>query len=126
MALLARITLGLLTTAIILLAIILGGIRLVLVNIEYFKPEIEYLITHDIAPEVAFSGVSGSMNRFNPILRIYNVSVNLPDRSQPLIIDQLAVEFDFWTSLRKQTVVVLEITGQLEKLELTRDESGKW
>ena len=126
MALLARITLGLLTTAIILLAIILGGIRLVLVNIEYFKPEIEYLITHDLAPQVVFSGVSGSMNRFNPVLRIDNVSVNLPDHSQPLLINQLEVEFDFWASLRKQTVVVLEIASQLEKLELTRDESGKW
>jgi uncharacterized protein (TIGR02099 family) len=126
MALLARITLGLLTTAIILLAIILGGIRLVLVNIEYFKPEIEYLITDELAPQVVFSSVSGSMNRFNPVLRIHNVSINLPDRSQPLFIDKLDVEFDFWTSLRKQTVIVLEITSQLDRLELTRDESGKW
>ena len=96
MALLARITLGLLTTAIILLAVILGGIRLVLVNIEYFKPEIEYLITQDLAPQIVFSGVSGSMNRFNPVLSIENVSINLPDRSQPLIVNQLEVEFDFW------------------------------
>jgi len=126
MGLLARISLDLLVVAVVLLAIIMGGLRLAIVNIDYFKPEIDYLLARDVSKGVVFSGFSGAMNRFNPVLRIDNVSINLPDRSQPLFIDRLAVEFDFWASLREWAPVVLEISGQLEKLELIKDESGRW
>ncbi|MCP4768455.1 MAG: TIGR02099 family protein [Gammaproteobacteria bacterium] len=123
---LKRISFVLCFSAIVLLAVAMGGIRLVISNIEYFKPEIDYLLQRDVHEGVVFNRVSGTMNRFNPILSIENVSVNLPDRSQPLFIDRLEVEFDFWSSLQERAPVVLEITGQLEKLELTKDVSGRW
>ena len=126
MELIKRISLGVFVVAVILLAIIMGGLRLVISNIEYFKPEIAYLLERDVSKGIVFAGVSGEVNRFNPILRIENVSINLPDRSQPLFIDRLTVEFDFWASLREEAPVVLEISGKLEKLELTKDESGRW
>jgi uncharacterized protein YhdP len=126
MELIKRISLGVFVVAVILLAIIMGGLRLAISNIEYFKPEIAYLLERDVSKGIVFAGVSGEVNRFNPILRIENVSINLPDRSQPLFIDRLTVEFDFWASLREEAPVVLEISGKLEKLELTRDESGRW
>ena len=126
MGLLSKISLGLLVAAVVLLAIVMGGLRLAISNIDYFKPEIDYLLERDVSKGVVFSGLSGAMNRFNPVLRVDNVSINLPDRSQPLFVDRLAVEFDFWASLREWTPVVLEISGQLEKLELTKDESGRW
>ncbi|MBT8434878.1 MAG: hypothetical protein KJN95_09455, partial [Gammaproteobacteria bacterium] len=126
MELLKRISLGLFVVAVVLLAIVMGGLRLAISNIEYFKPEIEYLLARDVSKGIVFTGVSGEVNRFNPIIRIENVSINLPDRSQPLFIDRLTVEFDFWASLREEAPVVLEVSGRLEKLELTRDESGRW
>jgi len=126
MGLLKRISLDLFVGAILLLAIIMGGLRLAISNIDYFKPEIDYLLARDVSKGVVFSGLSGAMNRFNPVLRVDNVSINLPDRSQPVFVDRLAVEFDFWASLREWAPVVLEISGQLEKLELTKDESGRW
>ncbi len=126
MELIKRISLGVFVVAVILLAIIMGGLRLAISNIEYFKPEIEYLLERNVSKGIVFTGVSGEVNRFNPILRIENVSINLPDRSQPLFIDRLTVEFDFWASLREEAPVVLEISGKLEKLELTRDQSGRW
>jgi uncharacterized protein (TIGR02099 family) len=126
MELIKRISLGVFVVAVILLAIIMGGLRLAISNIEYFKPEIAYLLERDVSKGIVFAGVSGEVNRFNPILRIENVSINLPDRSQPLFIDRLTVEFDFWASLREEAPVVLEISGKLEKIELTRDEAGRW
>jgi uncharacterized protein (TIGR02099 family) len=126
MGLLGRISLGLLVVAVVLLATVMGGLRLAIVNIDYFKSEIDYLLARDVSEGIVFSGLSGDANRFNPILRVDNVSINLPDKSQPVFIDQLAVEFDFWASLRERAPVVLEISGQLEKLVLTRDESGRW
>ena len=126
MELLRRLSISLFVITVVLLAIIVGGLRLAIINIEYFKPEIEYLLERDLAPGFVFTGLSGDVNRFNPILRLENVSMTLPDRSQPLFIDRLEMEFDFWASWRENAPVVLEITGQLEKLELVKDADGKW
>jgi uncharacterized protein (TIGR02099 family) len=126
MALLKKFCLLLFVWTLILLALIMGGMRLVISNIEFFTPEIEYLLERDVASGIVFNRVSGTMNRFNPILQIENVSINQADRSQPLFIDRLEVEFDFWSSLRTRAPVVFEISGKLEKLELTRDVSGSW
>ena len=126
MALLKKICLFLFIWSLILLALIMGGMRLAISNIDLFKPKIEYLLERDVASGIVFNRVSGTMNRFNPILQIENVSINQADRSQPLFIDRLDVEFDLWSSLRARTPVVFEISGKLEKLELTRDVSGTW
>ncbi len=126
MELLKKTSLILSVGVILLLALLMGGLRLAVSNIEYFKSEIAYLLERDVSEGIVFSRVSGSMNRFNPILRIENVSINLPDRSQPLFIDQLEVEFDFWASLRERVPVALKVGGTLEKVELTRDPSGQW
>jgi len=126
MELLKKLSQRLFVSAVILLALVMGGMRLVISNIEYFKPEIGYLLERDVSKGIVFSSVAGSMNGFNPVLLIENVSLNQPDRSQPLFIDHLEVEFDFWSSLRNRAPVVLEISGKLEKLELTRDVSGSW
>ena len=126
MELLKRISLGVFVIAIVLLAVIMGGLRLAIMNIDFFKPEIEYLLERDLASGFVFTGLSGDLNHFNPILRIENVSITLPDRSQPLFIDSLEVEIDFWASWRENTLVVLEVTGQLEKLELVKDKAGNW
>lgn len=126
MELLKKTSLILCVGAILLLALLMGGLRLVISNIEFFKPEIAFLLEREVSEGIVFNRVSGSMNRFNPILRIKNVSINLPDRSQPLFIDQLEVEFDFWASLRERAPVALKVGGTLEKVELIRDPSGQW
>ncbi len=126
MQILIRLTLGLFVIVVVILAVLMGGMRLAIVNIEYFKSEIEYLLTRDAAPGIVFTGLNGDMNRFNPVVGIENVSITLPDRSQPLFIDRLTIELDLWASLRERTPVVLEIAGKLEKLELLKDKSGKW
>ncbi len=123
---LKRITLGLMAGAIILLALALWALRLAMVNVENFKSEIEYLLTQDINPAITFGGLSGEMNRFNPVLHIDNLTLTLPDRSQPVFIDRLAVEIDFWASLRAWTPIAREISSTLEKLELRRDAEGRW
>lgn len=116
----------LLLVVIILFGLIMGVLRLSLANIELYKAEVEYLLSELVVPGIVINNVRGDWNRFNPVIRIDNASVNLPDRSQPLFVDNLVVEFDLWASLREQTPVVLEIAGQLEKLELSKDRSGRW
>ena len=126
MKFLIKISLTLFVTIVLLLAVAMGGMRLVISNIDLFDSEINHLLKREVGKGLVFDRVSGAMLRFNPVLRIDNVSLNLPDRSQPLSIDFLEVEFDFWRSLRERAPVVFEISGELEKLELTRDRTGKW
>jgi len=126
MGLLKKTALLLFVGTVVVLALIMGGMRLVVSNIDYFESEIAYLLERDVSPGIVFNRVSGTMRGFNPILAIENVSINLPDRSQPLFIDRLEVEFDFWASLRERAPVVYEISGKLEKIELTRDAAGGW
>jgi uncharacterized protein (TIGR02099 family) len=126
MKFLKNIGLALFVTFVLLLALAMGGMRLVISNIDLFESEINHLLKSEISKGLVFDQVSGAMVRFNPVLRIDNVSLNLPDRSQPLSIDHLEVEFDFWRSLRERAPVVYEISGELKKLELTRDRTGKW
>ena len=126
MKFLKKISLALFVTFFLLLALAMGGMRLVISNIDLFESKISYLLEREVSKGLVFNRFSGSMLGFNPVLRIDNVSLNLPDRSQPLFIDFLEVEFDFWRSLRERTPVVFEVSGKLEKLELTRDTTGKW
>ena len=100
--------------------------RLTMQNIHLFQSEIEYLLSGDETRRVVFTRVDGSVRQFNPVLRIQNASINLPDRSQVLLIDNLEVEFDFWQSLIQWAPVVLEIDGQLKKIKLDRDAEGRW
>ncbi len=126
MVALKRIVVGIFAVTVILLAIITGGIRLAIHNIDHFKPEIEYLLARYVSEGIVFSGISGDMKRFNPLLRIENVSINLPDRSQPLFVNRFEIEFDLFASLRERAPVVFEVTGNLEKIELIKDKSGRW
>ena len=126
MRLLKRLSLWIFVSTVLVLALLMAALRLSITHIEYFKPEIGYLLQRDVHEGIIFTRVSGDMRRFNPILRIGNVSINLPDRSQPLFIDELEIEFDFWASLRERTPVPYEVSGQLEKVEITRDGAGRW
>ena len=126
MEFLKRITLAICFVAVVVLAVVMGTVRLVIHNIDYFKPEIEYLLERELAPGFAFTVLGGAVNRFNPVISIENVSITLPDRSQPLFIDRLEIELDFWASWREQAPVVLQVSGKLEKLELVKNIDGVW
>jgi uncharacterized protein (TIGR02099 family) len=112
--------------ALVLVALAIGGLRLAIVYVEYFEPEIEALLEREVLPGVAFTRLDGKMNGFNPVLRIDGVSITLADRSQPLFIERLETEFDFFASLLQGAPVVREISGQIENLEVVKDEGDRW
>jgi uncharacterized protein (TIGR02099 family) len=123
---LARFLAGTLVGALVLVALAVGGLRLAMVYIEYFEPEIEALLEREVLPGVAFTRLDGAMNGFNPVLRVDGVSITLADRSQPLFIERLETEFDFFASLAQRAPVVREISGDIETLELVKDEADRW
>ena len=84
MSALSRFSFRLVITAIILLGVVFACMRLTMQNIHLFQSEIEYLLSGDETRRVVFTRVDGSVRQFNPVLRIQNASINLPDQSQVL------------------------------------------
>lgn len=126
MKFLLRISLGLVFTAIILTGIVFAAMRLTMYNIQHFQSEIEYLLSGDETRRVTFSRVNGRFEGFNPILRIENASITLPDRAETMFIRYLDLEFDLLESLRNQAPVLLELGGQLESMQIYRDRDRRW
>lgn len=126
MRFLLRISLGLVFTAIILLGIVVAAMRLTMHNIQHFQSEIEYVLSGDETRRVTFSRVHGRFRGFNPILRIENASITLPDRAETMFISYLELEFDFWESLRLKAPLLLEMSGQLESMQIYRDSERRW
>ncbi len=123
---LSRFITRLLSLTIILLVLIVVGLRLGLSNIEFFKAEIEGWLARDVAPGLKFSGIQGGWNHLNPILRLSDASITLPDRNKTTAISNMSVELDLWKSLLIKSAVVAEISGTVSKLSLRKDDSQQW
>ena len=126
MKLLLRISLGLVFTVIILVGIVFAAMRLTLHNTDRFQSELEYVLSGDETRRVTFSRVIGSVRGFNPYLYIEDVSIALPDQQETISISHLSLEFDFWESLRYQIPILLEMSGELDSMQLYRDTDGRW
>ena len=111
---------------IILLAIAVIGLRLGLNNIDIFKSDIESWLAKDVAPGIRFTSIQGGWKQFNPVLRLNNASIVLPNRKQTTAIGYMSVEFDIWKSLRIRSPVVREISGTINKLNLRKDSRHQW
>ncbi len=102
------------------------GLRLGLNNIDLFKSDIENWLARDIAPGIKFVSIQGSWSQFNPILRLNDASIVLPDRKQAMAVSYMSVEFDIWKSLRNWSPVVQEVSGTISKLSLRKDSTHQW
>jgi len=123
---LSRFIIKLLSLTIILLALVVIGLRLSLANIDLFKSDIENWLAGNIAPGISYTSIQGGWNQLNPIIKLSNASIMLPDRRQTTAVDEMSVEFDIWKSLRIRSPVVREVSGTISKLSLTKDSTQQW
>ncbi|MFA9421248.1 MAG: YhdP family protein, partial [Gammaproteobacteria bacterium] len=126
MARLIRFFTRLLSVILVLLALLVVGLRIGLANIAYFETEIKDWLATEVASDISFINIRGSWNRFNPILRLENASVVLPNRDQPISVDGMAVELDLVKSVWMQSPVIREISATIKNLNLTKDSGGQW
>jgi len=126
MARLIRFITRLLSAVLVLLALLVVGLRIGLANIAYFEAEIKDWLAGEVVSEIDFVNIRGGWNRFNPILRLQNASVILPNRDAPISVDDMAVEIDLVKSVWLQSPVIREISGSIKNLKLVKDSGGKW
>jgi len=110
----------------ILVGIVVACLRLSFANIGLFKAEIEEWIAVEVIPGLTFSEIRSRWNRISPIFELDQAVITLPDRSNPIAIDTLAIEFDFWGSLIFGTPVIREVNGTLDTLVIRKDVEKRW
>ena len=123
---LSRLITRLLSLTIILLAIVVIVLRLGLSNIEIFKSDIENWLAKDVAPGIRFTSIQGGWKKFNPVLRLNDASIVLPNRKQTTAFGYMSVEIDIWKSLNIGSPVVREVSGTISKLNLRKDSTNQW
>ncbi len=110
----------------ILGGLIIGGLRLTLANVGLFRADIESWVSQELAPGIGFGDIRCYWNGVDPILELEKAVITLPDRSRPIAVDILSIQFDLWGSLVLGTPVVLEVSGSIEKLVVRKDIDKRW
>jgi uncharacterized protein (TIGR02099 family) len=123
---LIRLITRLLSVTLLLLALLVVSLRIGLANIDYFETEIKQWLANEVASSISFADIHGGWNQFNPIIRLKNASVTLPNRNQPISVDEMAVELDLVKSVWLQSPVIREISGAIKNLKLKKDSGGQW
>ncbi|MCZ6578294.1 MAG: hypothetical protein O6927_02960, partial [Gammaproteobacteria bacterium] len=123
---LIRLLTKFLSWALVLLALGVVGLRVGLANIDYFEAEIKIWLVSEVSSGISFVGIQGDWNRFNPILRLENASLFLPNQDQAVLIDEMVVELDLVKSLWLQTPWIREVSGTIKNLNLRKDRAGQW
>ena len=111
---------------VILIGIIVACLRLSFANIGLFKAEIEEWVAAEVIPGLTFGEIRSRWNRVSPIFELDHAVITLPDRSNPIIIDTLAIEFDFWGSLVFGTPVIREVIGTVDTVVIRKDTDKRW
>ena len=110
----------------ILVGIIVACLRLSFANIGLFKSEIEEWVAAEVIPGLTFGEIRSRWNRISPIFELDQATITLPDRSNPIVIDRLAIEFDFWGSLIFSSPVIREVNGTIDTVVIRKDKEKRW
>jgi uncharacterized protein (TIGR02099 family) len=116
----------LVSLTLVLLALAVVGMRIGLANIDHFENEIKNWLSSEIASGISFVDIHGGWNQFNPILRLENAAVVLPNQDRPISVDEMAVEIDLIKSIWVQTLVIREVSGAIKNLQVKKDVNGHW
>ncbi len=111
---------------VILIGIIVAGLRIGFANLGMFKGQIENWVDAEVIPGLKFKDIRGHWNQVSPVFELDHAVISLPGRGNPVIIDTIAIEFDFWGSLIFSTPVVRDVTGTIEKLSIRKDLQKRW
>ena len=111
---------------VILIGIVVACLRLSFASIGVFKSEIENWVAAEVIPGLTFGDIRSRWNHVSPVFELDQAVITLPDRSNPIIIDTLAIEFDFWGSLVFGTPVIREVIGTVDQVVIRKDIEKRW
>ncbi|MCP4486502.1 MAG: hypothetical protein GY820_04165 [Gammaproteobacteria bacterium] len=126
MANLIRYLVKTLVWLVILIGLIAAGLRVSFANLGLFKGQIESWVATEVVPGLKFDDIRGRWNQVSPVFELDHAVISLPGRNNPIVIDTMSIEFDFWGSLIFSAPVVREISGTIEELSIRKDLQKRW
>ena len=121
-----RFNLKVLIWLLILAGLVVGALRLTLANVGLFRADIETWVSHELAPGISFGDIRFYWNGIDPVLELKKSAISLPDRSQSIVVDILAIQLDLWDTVILGTPVVVEVAGSIDKVVIRKDSDKRW
>jgi uncharacterized protein (TIGR02099 family) len=117
--------LGVVATLLIVLALVVGAVRLLLPLAPEYQADIRRIATEATGLDVAFTGVSASWPFAGPELRLTGVRVRLPgDGREVLVADELRVGVSLWQGLLDRRLAPNRVAVRGAPVELLRMPDG--
>jgi len=112
--------------ALVLLALINIGGRLLLANAELFRGQIEQQLDDYGIRGVVLDNISAHWLGLQPVLTIQGGSLSIPGRSHALSVNELQLRVKLFDSLMSGDLRLESFSSRIEKLVLVRDKKGAW
>ncbi|MFT5659276.1 MAG: hypothetical protein ACI9KN_002559, partial [Gammaproteobacteria bacterium] len=110
----------------ILVALVIGVLRLGFANIDYFKADIEDLLRQSVLPGLRFSDIELEWTQLNHIIYVRDASLRLPNQKKSIIVEKLSFEVSLRKSLLSQSLVFQEVNAQVDTLNIRKDKNHQW
>ena len=121
-----RFSIGVLLVSLLSAALLSIGGRLLIVNIEYYKTDIEEELARYGITGVSLDSIKGGWQGIHPVLKIKGAALSVPGRSQALYINELELSVKLIPSLISGDLQLKTFHTTVEKLILVSDQQGQW
>lgn len=106
-------------------AIAISGLRYALSELDFYKTDIEALLSEHLGAPVSIESIRGVLNGIRPELALENIEVHSEqDNATPLQLQKIHLSFSILTAIRQPLLEAVQISIIGAKLSVTRLESG--
>ena len=111
--------------SILLFAIGISGLRYALSELDFYKADIEALVSEQLGAPVTIASIQGVLNGFKPELALKNIQVHSgQDQAAPVQLQEIHLGFSILTAIRQPLLEAIQISIFRAKLSVTRLQSG--
>jgi len=110
---------------ILIFAISISGLRYALTELDFFKTDIESLLSKHLGAPVTIANIHGVLNGLKPELAIQNIAVHSEQKNAtPIQLQEIHLGFSILTAIQQPLLEAIQISIIGAHLSVTRLESG--
>lgn len=109
----------------LIFAISISGLRYALSEMDFYKTDIEALLSQHLGAPVSIESIRGVLNGIRPELALENIEVHSENDNATLVqLQKIYLGFSILTAIRRPLLEAVQISIMGAKLSVTRLESG--
>ena len=110
---------------ILIFAISISGLRYALSELDFYKTDIEALLSEHLGAPVTIASIRGVVNGIKPELALENIQVHSEQKNAPPVqLQKIHLGFSILTAITQPLLEAVQISIMGAKLSVTRLESG--